>query len=119
MISGQDQNGDQTGTVESIDFTQARPRWQKVGSILQPLATTKAVLLPDGKVLIGHGVNRSPGCSVDGRPCTFDEKEGHQFQMFDPATGSVTKLAQTTGCRGPHGTATPLADASVFLPRVD
>ncbi len=58
MISGQDQNGDQTGTVESIDFADARPRWEKVGSILQPLATTKAVLLPDGKVLIGQGVAR-------------------------------------------------------------
>jgi len=115
MISGQDQSGAQTGTVESIDFTDARPRWQKVGSILQPLATTKAVLLPDGKVLIGQGVNRSPGCNVDGRPCTFEEREGHHFQMFDPETGSVTKLAKTTVSRGLHGTATLLPDASVFF----
>jgi hypothetical protein len=115
MISGQDQSGAQTGTVERIDFIDARPRWQKVGSILQPLATTKAVLLPDGKVLIGQGVNRSPGCNVDGRPCTFEEREGHHFQMFDPATGSVTKLAKTTVSRGLHGTATLLPDASVFF----
>ncbi len=115
MISGQDESGAQTGTVESIDFTHPRPRWQKVGSILQPLATTKAVLLPDGKVLIGQGVNRSPGCSVDGRPCTFEEREGHHFQMFDPATGSITKLAKTTVSRGLHGTATLLPDASVFF----
>ena len=115
MISGHDQSGAQTGTVESIDFTDARPRWQKVGSILQPLATTKAVLLPDGKVLIGQGVNRSPGCNVDGRPCTFEEREGHHFQMFDPETGSVTKLAKTTVSRGLHGTATLLPDASVFF----
>jgi hypothetical protein len=115
MISGQDANGAQTGTVESIDFTHARPRWQTVGSILQPLATTKAVLLPDGKVLIGQGVNRSPGCNVDGRPCTFDEREGHHFQMFDPASGTVTRLAKTTVSRGLHGTATLLPDASVFF----
>src|SRR3989442_1358781 len=115
MISGQDQSGAQTGTVESIDFTDARPRWEKVGSILQPLATTKAVLLPDGKVLIGQGVNRSPGCNVDGRPCTFEEREGHHFQMFDAATGSVTRLAKTTVSRGLHGTATLLPDASVFF----
>ena len=115
MISGQDEDGDQTGTVESIDFTEAVPRWQKVGSILQPLATTKAVLLPDGKVLIGHGVNRSPGCNVDGRPCTFEEKEGLHFQMFDPATGSITRLARTTVSRGLHGTATLLPDATVFF----
>lgn len=84
MISGT-KDGNQTGTVESIEFTDASPRWQKVGDILQPLSTTKAVLLPDGKVLIGHGVNRSPDCTVDGRPCTFEEKEGLHFQMFDPA----------------------------------
>jgi hypothetical protein len=114
MISGTNDSG-QTGTVESIEFTDAVPKWQKVGDILQPLATTKAVLLPDGKVLIGQGVNRSPGCNVEGRPCTFEEREGHHFQMFDPATGSVTKLAKTTVSRGLHGTATLLPDATVFF----
>ena len=115
MISGTDANGDQTGTVEKIDFTDPVPKWEKVGDILQPLSTTKAVLLPDGKVLIGQGVNRSAGCTVDGRPCTFEEREGHHFQMFDPATGSVTKLAKTTVSRGLHGTATLLPDATVFF----
>ncbi len=66
-------------------------------------------------MLIGQGVNRSPGCNVDGRPCTFEEREGHHFQMFDPATSSVTKLAKTTVSRGLHGTATLLPDASVFF----
>jgi hypothetical protein len=115
MISGQDANGAQTGTVEVIDFTDANPRWQRVGDILQPLSTTKAVLLPDGKVLIGQGVNRSAGCNVGGRPCTFEEREGHHFQMFDPATGAITKLGKTTVSRGLHGTATLLPDASVFI----
>jgi galactose oxidase len=114
MISGT-KDGDQTGTVEKIDFTEESPRWQKVGDILQPLSTTKAVLLPDGKVLIGHGVNRSENCNVGGRPCTFEEKEGHHFQMFDPATGSVRKLAKTTVSRGLHGTATLLPNGSVFF----
>ena len=115
MISGQDANGDQTGTVEVIDFTDPNPRWKIVGSILQPLSTTKAVLLPDGKVLIGQGVNRSSNCNVGGRPCTFEEREGLHFQMFDPATGTVTKLARTTVSRGLHGTATLLPDGSVFF----
>jgi hypothetical protein len=114
MISGT-RDGEQTGTVESIDFADASPRWRKVGDILQPLATTKAVLLPDGKVLIGQGVNRSDNCTVDGRPCTYEEKEGLHFQMFDPATGSVRKLAKTTVSRGLHGTATLLPDATVFF----
>lgn len=115
MISGQSASGDQTGTVEEIDFTDPNPRWKMVGTILQPLATTKAVLLPDGKVLIGQGVNRSPNCAVDGRPCTYEEKEGLHFQMFDPVTGSVTKLARTTVSRGLHGTATLLPDGAVFF----
>jgi hypothetical protein len=119
MISGQDASGEQTGTVEEIEFTDASPRWRKVGDILQPLSTTKAVLLPDGKVLIGQGVNRSGNCTVaEGgalRPCTFEEREGHHFQMFDPATGSITRLAKTTVSRGLHGTATLLPDGSVFF----
>lgn len=115
MISGEDADGNQTGTVEEIDFVDANPQWQIVGSILQPLATTKAVLLPDGKVLIGQGVNRSRNCNVDGRPCTFEEKEGLHFQMFDPATASITELARTTVSRGLHGTATLLPDGSVFF----
>jgi hypothetical protein len=114
MISGQNESGNQTGTVESIDFADASPQWEKVGDILQPLATTKAVLLPDGKVLIGQGVNRS-NCTVDGLPCTYEEKEGLHFQMFDPATGSIRKLTKTTVSRGLHGTATLLPDATVFF----
>jgi hypothetical protein len=119
MISGQ-KDGIQTGTVEVMDFTDTTPAWRTVGSIQQPLSTTKAVLLPNGKVLIGQGVNRTAdACTVDEggvtRPCTFDEREGHYFQMFDPATGGVTRLAKTTVSRGLHGTATLLPDASVFF----
>jgi len=115
MISGRNADGDQTGTVEEIDFTDPKPQWEFVGNIQQPLATTKAVLLPDGKVLIGQGVNRSPNCTVNGNPCTYEEKEGLHFQMFDPATGSVTRLGRTTVSRGLHGTATLLPDGSVFF----
>ncbi|HET8648181.1 MAG TPA: galactose oxidase early set domain-containing protein, partial [Vicinamibacteria bacterium] len=115
MISGQTATGDPTGTVEEIEFTDPAPRWRRVGTILQPLTTTKAVLLPDGKVLIGQGVNRTPNCTVDGRPCTYEEREGLHFQMFDPDTASITKLTKTTVSRGLHGTATLLPDASVFF----
>ncbi len=103
------------GTIESIDFTDRNPRWKKLGDVRQPLATTKAVLLPDGNVLIGQGVNRTGACTVGGRPCTFAEREGHQFQMLNPVTGMVKGLASTTVSRGLHGTATLLPDASVFF----
>jgi Domain of unknown function (DUF1929)/Kelch motif len=121
MISGEDAQGRQTGTVEVMEFTDASPRWQTVGSIQQPLATTKVALLPDGSVLIGQGVNRAanacntplPGGGT--RPCTFAEREGHYFQLMDPATASVRRLARTTVSRGLHGTATLLPDATVFF----
>lgn len=118
MISGR-KDGVQTGTVEVMEFTDPNPQWTTVGSIQQPLSTTKAVLLPDGKVLIGHGVNRGRNCAVteDGvtRPCTFDEREGRYFQMFDPVSHAVTRLAKTTVSRGLHGTATLLPDGTVFF----
>jgi hypothetical protein len=120
MISGQTPAG-QTGTVEVIDFASPQPRWRVAGSILQPLATTKAVVLPDGSVLIGHGVNRSITCAPGDRFC-FDEKEGHYFQMFDPravdrgsGTIEMKRLARTSVSRGLHGTATLLPDATVFF----
>ncbi len=122
QISGRDAAGNQTGTVEEVEFFGGRPgvpnrnpKYKVIGNILQPLSTTKAVLLPDAKVLIGQGVNRTANCRVDGRPCTFEEKEGHHFQMFDPQTGSIRRLAKTTVSRGLHGTATLLPDASVFF----
>jgi len=104
--------------VEVIEFTDPTPAWTIVGSIQQPLSTTKAVLLPDGKVLIGHGINRGNCTITEGgtpRPCTFSEKEGHFFQMFDPVTHQVRQLARTTVSRGLHGTATLLPDGSVFF----
>ena len=111
----------QTGTVEVIDFTDPVPRWRAVGSILQPLATTKAVVLPDGNVLIGHGVNRTITCAPGDKLC-FDEKEGHYFQMFDPravdrgpGTIDMKRLARTSVSRGLHGTATLLPNATVFF----
>ena len=120
MISGQDGSGDPTGTVEVMEFTDPSPRWRRVGSILQPLATTKVVLLPDGQVLIGQGVNRSVTCPAGDTQC-FDEKEGHFFQIFDPSVVdrgleiSMKRLAMTTVSRGLHGTATLMPDGTVFF----
>ena len=60
MISGQDATGEQTGTVESIEFTDRDPAMDAPSATSSSRSsTTKAVLLPDGKVLIGQGVNRS------------------------------------------------------------
>jgi hypothetical protein len=120
MIGGQNASGP-TGTVEVMDFTDRTPRWRNVGTMLQPLATTKVVLLPDGNVLVGQGVNRGVTCAPGDTRC-FDEKEGHFFQIFDPrdvdrGTGmiSVKQLALTTVSRGLHGTATLLPDGTALF----
>ena len=127
QISGQNA-GQQTGTVEMVEFFGGRPgvpnpnpKYRDVGTVLNPLVNTKAVLLPDGNVLIGHG--RIGACvNAQGQPCTFSEREGHFFQMFDPrdvdrGTGLITtqRLARTTVSRGLHGTATLMPDATVFF----
>src|SRR5262249_33623472 len=87
MISGRDSAGQPTATVEEIDFTQRSPQWRKVGDLIHPSVTSKAVVLPDGKVFIGQGLNR-----VAGVP--FEQREGLRFQMFDPATGATKGLAK-------------------------
>jgi hypothetical protein len=107
MISGRTPTGSSTATIEVIDFADPRPRWRLAGRLAFPLTTTKAVALPDGKVLIGHGLN--PALP------TYEQKEGLRFQMFDPASGSTTLLGRTTVSRGLHGTATLLPDATVFF----
>jgi hypothetical protein len=113
MISGRP-GGAVSGAIEMIDFMDARPRWTKIGELLYPLTTTKAVVLPDGKVLIGHGLNRN--LPTVGDPLLdFERREGLRFQMFDPDTGVTTPLTRTTVSRGLHGTATLLPDGSVFF----
>jgi hypothetical protein len=114
MISGQTPAGSATATIEAIDFAEPSPRWKPAGQLEYPLTTRKAVVLPDGKVLLGHGLNRGLP-SVGNAPLDFERREGLRFHMYDPATGAVTRLARTTVSRGLHGTATLLPNATVFF----
>src|SRR5713101_5440644 len=114
MISGQDPQGRPTATIEAIDFAEPSPRWRAAGQLAYPLTTRKAVVLPDGKVLLGQGLNRGLA-SVGDRFLDFERREGLRFHMYDPATGAVTPLARTTVSRGLHGTATLLPDGTVFF----
>jgi len=107
MISGTDEGGP-TSTIEVIDFTESAPRWRNAGALIQPSNQSKAVMLPNGKVFVGHGQNRALGT-------TFEERESLRLQMFDPETGATSILARSTVSRGLHGTATLLPDARVFI----
>jgi hypothetical protein len=114
MISGLDAEGSPTATIETIDFAAPNPRWRPAGQLAYPLTTRKAVLLPDGKVLLGHGLNRQLA-SVGDPALDFERREGLRFHMYDPATGTVSPLARTTVSRGLHGTATLLPNGTVFF----
>jgi hypothetical protein len=107
MISGRNAGGARTATIEVIDFNAPSPQWMKAGDLIHASNVTKAVVLPDGKVFVGQGLN--PTLS------TFEEREGLRFQMFDPNTGITTPMAKTTVSRGLHGTATLLPDATVLI----
>jgi hypothetical protein len=107
MIAGRNDTGATVATIEEIDFTDKSPRWRRAGALIHPSLTTKAVVLPDGKVLIGHG--------TFAQGATFEERAGLRFQLYDPATGTTRGLAKTTVVRGLHGTATLLPDATVLF----
>jgi hypothetical protein len=96
-----------TATIEMIEFAHTLPRWLHVGNLLRPMTTSKAVVLPDGKVFVAQGLN--PFAS------TFEDKTGLRSQMFDPEDGSTKMMAKVNVPRGLHGTAVLLPDATVFL----
>ena len=107
MISGRDDAGATVATIERLDFTARAPRWRRAGALIHPSVTSKAVVLPDGKVLIGHG--------TFAQGATYEERAGSRFQLYDPSTGTTRGLARTTVVRGLHGTATLLPDGTVFF----
>ena len=114
MISGRDAAGAPTDTIEVIDFADPTPRWEPAGKLAYPLTTRKAVVLPDGRVLLGHGLNRDLA-SIGDPAADYERREGLRFHMYDPATFEITPLVRTTVSRGLHGTATLLPDASVLF----
>ena len=108
MFSGRDRaTGAQTATIEAIDFIDGSPQWREVGELLHPSTTSKVVILPDGKILIGNGTAQAG---------TYEQRAGLRYQLFDPAVGGTARaLVKTTVRRGLHGTATLLTDATVLF----
>ena len=115
MISGQDATATRPAPSRSSNSPIANPRWRKVGSILQPLSTTKAVLLPDGKVLIGQGVNRSRECTVDGGRARTTKRKAFTSRCSIPATARHSATREDDGLARPawHGDAA--AGRTVFF----
>lgn len=107
MISGRDDEGAIVGTIEAIELADPNSQWQPAGELIHPSIFSNAVVLPDGQVLIGHGI------FPQGE--TFEEQNGLRFQLYDPETGQTRGLTTSTVRRGLHGTATLLPDATVLF----
>ena len=78
----------------------------KTGAMAQPRYLHTATLLPDGRVLIAGG---------DGvRPADFNDHGLRSMEIWDPATGAFSPLADLRIGRANH-TATLLQDGSVLI----
>jgi hypothetical protein len=96
-------------TVQMIDYADAVPLWEQQADLIQTGSFYKAIVLPDGKVLVTSGKDGT-------RPLqNYEERNVLPVQMFDPSTGRVSKLAKTTVSRGLHGNALLLPDATVMI----
>ncbi|MGC2742382.1 MAG: carboxypeptidase regulatory-like domain-containing protein [Candidatus Angelobacter sp.] len=95
-----------TATAEVIDLNAATPAWKFTSSMHFPRRQHNAVILPDGKVFIVGGSSAS-GFDTSTSPVLPTE-------MWDPATGQFTVMANIAVYRGYHSTALLLADGRVL-----
>jgi len=95
-----------TATAEIIDLNAATPAWQFTGNMQFARRQHDAVILPDGKILIVGG-SSADGFDTETSPVLATE-------MWDPATGQFTVMANIAVYRGYHSTAVLLTDGRVL-----
>jgi hypothetical protein len=95
-----------TATSEVIDLNAATSVWKYSGNMHYPRRQHNAVILPDGKVFIVGGSSAS-GFDTSTSPVMPTE-------MWDPATGQFTVMANIAAYRGYHSVALLLADGRVL-----
>src|SRR5688500_5361964 len=99
--------GPPTDTAEIIEFAgQGSPAWRATGSMTFARTQTNATLLADGTVLVTGG-SSSAGWNTAAGAVRVPE-------LWDPATGTWTQLAQMFENRLYHSTALLLPDARVL-----
>jgi hypothetical protein len=97
-----------TKIAEVIDLNDSQPKWTRTTDIGQGRRHHFATVLPDGTVLVtggtqGFGFNDlNPGQPV------------HQPELWDPATGQWSKMAEEMDDRCYHGIALLLPDGRVL-----
>ena len=108
-FGGSNTSGPDFATVEMIDYQDQDPRWNRQEDLLLPVSDNYAAVLPDGKVLIVGG--EVDGDAVDlGAPA-----QSLHYQMFDPKSGEIRALGESSVPRLDHTTMVLLPDASVLV----
>jgi galactose oxidase len=97
-------------TAEVIDLNDKKPAWKETGKMAFRRRHHNATLLPDGTVLV------TGGTSGNGQPHPFNDlsKPVKVPELWDPATGKWTQLAEEEKPRLYHSTAVLLPDARVL-----
>jgi Domain of unknown function (DUF1929)/Fibronectin type III domain/Kelch motif len=102
-------NTSPTATAEIIDLNGPTPAWQYTGSMMTGgRKLHNATLLADGKVLVTGGSRGTEG------PNTRSNDPAYACEMWDPATGTWTTMANLTRIRTYHSTALLLPDGRVL-----
>lgn len=94
-----------TAAVESIDFATDDPHWIRHQDLGLPVTQNNAAVMPDGEVLVVGG----EGPRIGG-----ERVNELTYQIFDPETGTVRPVAETTVPRHDHSTLLLLPDATVI-----
>jgi regulation of enolase protein 1 (concanavalin A-like superfamily) len=98
-----------TATAEIIDLNSSTPAWNYTGSMVTGgRKLHNATLLADGKVLVTGG-SRGPE-----DPNTQPQNPAYESELWDPAAGTWTQMANITVRRTYHSIALLLPDARVL-----
>lgn len=114
MGGGNDKGTNQpTAAAEVLDMSKPTPRWQATQPMQVRRRHHNATVLPDGSVLVTGGT-RGGGGPNNGFNDLGPNQPVHAAELWDPATGTWTLLAEEGVDRCYHATAVLLPDATVL-----
>lgn len=103
-FGGEDGRGSsRNAIVEMIDFANSNPEWELQDPLSEPADQNNAVILPDGKVVVMGGTDRR------------NVRDRVIYHMFDPQTGEMRVLLNSSVPRFDHSTALLMPDATVLV----
>jgi hypothetical protein len=105
--------GPPTNQVKIIDLQAAKPGWQDAKSMAFPRRQHNATILADGSILVTGGTRGSGGPN-GGFNDLGPGQPVHTPELWDPATGMWTPMADEACDRCYHSTAVLLPDGRVL-----